>query len=299
MYKLKTYTFSLLTFFMVCVMSACKDEPTVNFELISEDGNNLLQFPYGSTEITITFACSKDYLDLFIPSFAIHSSNELDLIKPTREDFHLSGESTMVSLVENGDTIEREMPVYTYSFDVALEGSEGFLRVFTIGNLIESWEEDMKNSFEIYRGYQDLNIKIYCPEGQYAISRAVNLYNVFGYKCDNNELEALIDLYFLLSKVPTLALNYESLEEGYNIPTYNIGVGELLRVEVEDYFNSIYPTTFSKRVNRSIFGSHSGLKGIEEKVKLWESKGFDFSTYFEEISEITIPFEYNSVFVVK
>ncbi|MDE5758259.1 MAG: hypothetical protein K2H85_06560, partial [Allobaculum sp.] len=112
MYNLKFLTLTLFAAFIAVIMSACsKDEPSIRMEITTEVGNTVSQFPYDYAEATITFACSEDYLDLTQPSFAIISTSNLELIEPKREDFQLAEKKSIVSLVEEGETIKREMSV--------------------------------------------------------------------------------------------------------------------------------------------------------------------------------------------
>lgn len=243
MYKLKILTLALLSAFIAVIMSACdKDEPSVSMEITTEVDNPVSKFPYGYAEATITFACSEDYLELSIPSFAIVFNNNAELITPTRDDFKLADEKSTVSLVENGETVKREMPVYKYSFKTNIIGSEGVLLAFAICPLIDDFEEKINEDCEIYRGYHDIQIHAACPDGEYIVDNTVlDLTNVFGYKNQGSIPITLLNLYLLTNEVPTLKVEYKTANNGDNLPTFIIDTKDWPYSEVVEFFNGLLP----------------------------------------------------------
>lgn len=289
----------LLAVFISVFMSACsKDEPTASIELSTELGNTVSQFPYGYTEATITFACSEDFLEIFQPSFALLYNNNVELIKPKKEDFKLAEEKSTVSLVEKGDTVKREMSIYKYSFNVTLEESEGALAAFALNPLYDDSLEDLKDldfleeKLTIYRGYHDIDIRVYCPDSQFATANGDRFSNIFGYISEGNKVENLIDVYQLINQVPTLALEYKIPANGIGLPDFNAGATNLPYSEVVDFFNGLIPTAHLNDSYSYTMNTGSQIELISRVSELLRNRGeisLDVQSVLENKSIETFP----------
>ena len=155
-------TIILLAGIMVQILSSCKHEGD-----------------YDHADITVTYSCTKDLLDFFIPVIKItNSDGHQQNITLSKEDFREYGNKFSLEL-DNNTTVE--IPVYYCSITEKLQGLQGYLHMTVEYMPLPEQEDGNLDNVLFADGISKYSVNVSCQKG-HSINHKEETFSIDGMK---------------------------------------------------------------------------------------------------------------------